>query len=153
MIVTSTWLVRACALSSLIALAACATSTSAIQPRLQGDPAHPAQAVTWVRTELYFGIGAIDDANAAANEKRWRDFLDREVTARFADGLSVYDIYGQWRTQGHSDIERLHSKEVMLLYADTPQHRADIEAIRAAWKKETGDLSVLRVTQPADVSF
>ena len=41
----------------------------------------------------------------------------------------------------------------MILHADTAQHRADIEAIRAAWKKQAGDMSVLRVTQPADVSF
>jgi len=93
------------------------------------------------------------EANAAANEKRWRDFLDREVTPRFPDGLSVFDVYGQWRTQGQNHVERLHSKVIMLLHADAPQQRADLDAIRAAWKKETGDLSVLRVTQPADVSF
>ncbi len=125
---------------------------------LHGDAAHPGAVANWVRTELYFGIGPAgetrgNEANTAAAEKRWQEFLDREITPRFPDGLSVYDIYGQWRTQGHANIERLHSKEVMLLYADTPQHRADIEAIRAAWKKETGDLSVLRVTQPAEVSF
>lgn len=112
---------------------------------------------TGVRTKLYFGIGpVVDKGSDAANvvaEKSWREFLDREITSRFPDGLSVYDIYGQWRTQGHADIERLHSKEVMLLYADTPQHRADIEVIRSAWKQRSGDLSVLRVTQPAEVSF
>jgi hypothetical protein len=124
---------------------------------LTGDAAHPDAASNWVRTELYFGVGLVSDqgeeANFAANEKRWREFLDREVTPRFPDGLSVYDVYGQWRTQGQTKIERLHSKEVMFLHADTAKQRADIEAIRAAWKKETGDLSVLRVTQPADVSF
>jgi hypothetical protein len=134
--------------SAGLLLAACV----APQAALHGDAAHPA-GESWLRTELYFGIGAVDDANAAANDKRWRDFLDREVTPRFPDGLSVYDVYGQWRSQGHDDIERLHSKEVMILHADTAQHRADIDAIRAAWKKETGDQSVLRVTQPADVSF
>jgi hypothetical protein len=41
----------------------------------------------------------------------------------------------------------------MLLYPDTPEHRADIDAIRAAWKQQTGHQSVLRVTQAADVSF
>ena len=140
-------------------LCGCAATTSASRPSstLHGDAAHPDATSNWVRTELYFGIGPVteksgDAANAAA-EKRWREFLDREITPRFPDGLSVYDIYGQWRTQGHADIERLHSKEVMLLYADTPQHRADIEAIRAAWKQASGDLSVLRVTQPAEVSF
>ena len=143
-------------LFSSLLLSACATITP-VSPQtgsvLQGDAAHPQAASNWVRTELYFGIGTVDDANAATHEVHWREFLDHEVTPRFPDGLSVYDVYGQWRTQGHTDIERLHSKEIMLLYADTPQHRADIDAIRAAWKKETGDLSVLRVTQPAEVSF
>src|SRR5579883_2722073 len=141
-------------------LSACATTATqqhSAPSTLAGDAAHPDAASKWVRTELYFGVGVISDhgeeANAAVNEKRWRDFLDREVTPRFPDGLSVYDVYGQWRTQGQEKIERLHSKEVMLLHPDTPKQRADIEAIRAAWKKETGDLSVLRVTQPADVSF
>ena len=149
------WLLSACAPTAPVSR----SSDSA----LHGDPSHPDVASNWVRTELYFGLDPVADsastdkannaATAAANEKRWREFLDREVTSRFPDGLSVYDIYGQWRAQGHADIERLHSKEVMLLYADTPQHRTDIEAIRAAWKKATGDLSVLRVTQPAEVSF
>ena len=33
------------------------------------------------------------------------------------------------------------------------ENRARIDAIRAAWKQMTGDQSVLRVTEPADVSF
>jgi hypothetical protein len=147
-------------LAFALMLSACASAPSdpkVFSSSLSGDQAHPDVTTNWVRTELYFGVGVITDTgadkDAAANEKRWREFLDREVTPRFPDGLSVYDVYGQWRTQGHADIERLHSKEVMLLYADTPVHRADIEAIRAAWKKLSGDLSVLRVTQPADVSF
>jgi hypothetical protein len=141
----------------LSACAATAPPQHSTSSTLAGDTAHPDATKNWVRTELYFGLGVISDqgeeANAAANEKRWREFLDREVTPRFPDGLSVFDIYGQWRTQGQSHIERLHSKVVMLLHADAPKQRADIDAIRAAWKKETGDLSVLRVTQPADVSF
>ncbi len=129
-------------------LAGCVAS----QATLQGGSARPS-GEHWLRTELYFGIGAVDDVNAASGEKRWREFLDREVTPRFPDGLSVYDVYGQWRSKGQREIERLHSKELLILYADSAQHRADIEAIRAAWKRQTGDESVLRVTQPADVSF
>ncbi len=89
-------------------LAACASP----QATLHGDAAHPA-AQRWLRTELYFGVGPVDDADGAANEKRWREFLDREVTPRFPDGLSVFDVYGQWRSQGHSEIERLHSERVV----------------------------------------
>ena len=136
------------AVCSVLLLAACTTP----QTTSRGDAAHPA-GEHWLRTELYFGIGAVNDATTAANERHWRDFLDREVTPRFPDGLSVYDVYGQWRAHEHADIERLHSKELLILHADTAQHRADIEAIRSAWKRETGDQSVLRVMQPADVSF
>ena len=141
----------------LSACAATAPSQHSAPSTLAGDAAHPDVAKNWVRTELYFGLGVISDqgeeSNAAANEKRWREFLDREVTPRFQEGLSVFDVYGQWRTQGQNHVERLHSKVIMLLHADAPKQRADVDAIRAAWKKETGDLSVLRVTQAADVSF
>lgn len=135
-------------------VAACAT-TAPTRPlaTLHGDPAHPAATAGWVRTELYFGVGPADDPASGIDAKRWRDFLDREVSTRFADGLSVYDIYGQWRDKGAAAPERLRSKVILLLYPDTPQHRADVEAIRAAWKTATGDQSVLRVTQPAEVSF
>ena len=136
------------AISGFASLVGCAAPRAA----WRGDPAHAA-GEHWLRTELYFGIGVVDDENAASGEKRWHEFLDREVTPRFPDGLSVYDVYGQWRSKGHDDIERLHSKELMVLYEDSAAHRADIEAIRTAWKKQTGDESVLRVTQPADVSF
>jgi hypothetical protein len=38
-------------------------------------------------------------------------------------------------------------------YAGTAENNAKIEAIRTAWKQRTGDQSVLKVTQPANVSF
>jgi hypothetical protein len=120
---------------------------------LHGDAAHPAQAPHWLRTELYFGIGPVDQPDKGVSDAQWRAFLDREVSTRFPDGLSVFDIYGQWRGQQQRGIERLHSKVIVLLHADAPQPSADIEAIRAAWKTMTGDQSVLRVTQPADVWF
>jgi hypothetical protein len=49
--------------------------------------------------------------------------------------------------------ERLRSKVLIIDYPDTQQNRDKIEAIRAAWKYQTGDQSVLRVTEPAEVSF
>ncbi|MEO7431375.1 MAG: DUF3574 domain-containing protein [Dokdonella sp.] len=122
-------------------------------PTLVGEASHPTEATGWVRTELYFGTGLADDPRSGVSDADWRSFMDSEVTVRFPDGLSVFDIYGQWRGTGQTVPARLRSKVIVLLYADTPAHRADIEAIRSAWKKRTGDQSVLRVTQPADVSF
>lgn len=128
---------------------------------LKGDPAHPAHAQGWVDTRLYFGLGRFEsgaDSGAGHSEARvtedgWLDFLDKEVTPRFPDGLSVIDVYGQWQGKTMSKPERLRSKLLVIDYPDTAENRAKVEAIRTAWKKRTGDQSVLCVTQPAQVSF
>jgi hypothetical protein len=65
----------------------------------------------------------------------------------------VLDVYGQWRGKGQSKPERERSKLLIIDYPDTAENRAKVEAIRAAWKKMTGDESVLQVTSPAEVSF
>ncbi len=122
-------------------------------PTLQGDASHPGQARGWVDTRLYFGQGPAGKPEQGVSEQKWREFLDREVTPRFPSGLSVVDVYGQWLSKGKAEPERLRSKMLILLYADSAENRAGIDAIRAAWKQMTGDESVLRVTEPADVSF
>jgi hypothetical protein len=138
-------------------LAGCAAVPSApvaaAAPTLRGDAAHPARAVNWVDTKLYFGLGRIDQPQQGVSETAWRDFLDAEVTPRFPDGLSVVDVYGQWQGRQQRTPERLRSKLLLIDYPDTPDNRAKVEAIRSAWKQRTGDQSVLRITQPADVSF
>jgi hypothetical protein len=137
-----------------VLLAACATTPApSASATLQGDAAHPGQTQGWVDTRLYFGLGQADQPGQGISESAWRDFLDKEVTPRFPDGLSVLDVYGQWQGKQETAPERLHSKLLVIDYPDTPENRSKIEAIRAAWKKRTGDQSVLRVTQPADVSF
>ena len=78
-------------------------------------------------------------------------YLDQQPFAQH--GLSVLDVYGQWQGKTQTSPERLRSKLLMIDYPDTQLNRDKIDAIRAAWKKLTGDQSVLRVTQPADVSF
>lgn len=134
--------------------AGCATSPQhgPSTATLSGDASHPDATQGWVRTELYFGLG-LADGRDGVDEAAWRAFLDKEVTPRFPSGLTVVDAYGQWQGVTQTKPERLRSKIVVLLYADTPTQRESIDAIRSAWKARTGDQSVLRVTQPADVSF
>ena len=119
---------------------------------LNGDAKRPA-AARWIRTELYFGTGLVDSPRAALSEEDWRAFLDREVTPRFPDGFTVLDAYGQWLDRSTNSIEHLRSKVVVILHEDTPKRRADIDAIRAAWKTSTHAQSVLLASQAADVSF
>jgi hypothetical protein len=127
--------------------------TSASHATLQGDPAHPAHGTRWLDTKLYFGLGPADDLAKGITEAEWRRFLDTEVTPRFPSGLSVVDVYGQWQSRSRPTLERIRSKMLLIDYPDTPANAARIEAIRTAWKRRTGDESVLRVTTPADVSF
>lgn len=131
----------------------CAATAPVTSSTLQGDAAHPSQTQGWVETRLYFGLGPAAAAASGVSEQGWRAFLDAEVTPRFPDGLSVVDVYGQWQGKGQSAPERLRSKLLVIDYADTAANRDKVEAIRTAWKKRTGDQSVLRVTQPAEVSF
>lgn len=122
-------------------------------PTLKGDAAHPAHAQHWVDTRLYFGLGPANAPDQGVSETAWREFLDQEATPRFPAGLSVIDVYGQWQGKQENKPERIRSKVLIIDYPATAANTARIEAIRAAWKQKTGDQSVMKVTQPADVSF
>ncbi|MFJ2709611.1 DUF3574 domain-containing protein [Pseudomonas sp. NPDC087346] len=142
-----------------VAIAGCASppaasvhTTNPASSTLQGDATRPAQA-QWIRTELYFSVGSVDGREGAVSPARWREFLDKEVTPRFPDGFTAFDAYGQWRDHGATEPERLSTKVIVILHENSPKHSSDIEAIRLAYKRITGDLSVLRLSQPAEVSF
>lgn len=139
----------------VVLLAGCAATgaqRTVATAALEGDAARPAQASDWQRSELYFGVGG-EDGSDVIDETRWRAFLDAQVTTRFPDGLTVFDAYGQWLFRGDPAPNRLRTKVLVILHENTPQRRADIEAIRLAWKQATGHQSVLWVAQPAEVSF
>lgn len=135
-------------------LAGCATAPAprAVTASLEGDAARPAQSSAWIRSELYFGVGG-EDGSDVIDEVRWRAFLDASVTPRFPDGLTVFDAYGQWLFRGDPEPNRLRTKVLVILHENTAARRADIEAIRLAWKEATKHQSVLWVQQPAEVSF
>ncbi len=134
-------------------------------PTLANDPAHPGATTGWVETQLFFGLGLLEPSKFAETthsstasrkpitEAQWLAFLDSEVTPRFPAGLSVEDIYGQWQGSQQPQPIRIRSKILIILYPNTAENQAGIEAIRTAWKRLTRDQSVLKVTFPADVSF
>jgi len=153
-------------LAAVLAFSGCATTTPT--PRtpasatptatLQGDAARPDAATNWVRSELYFGVGEESGTSDrqqtdAISEAQWREFLDKQVTPRFPDGLTVFDAYGQWLFRGAKEPNRLRTKVLVVLHENTPQRRADIEAIRLAWKQATRHQSVLWSQQAVEVSF
>lgn len=100
--------------------------------------------------DLYFGrnIGGsfgVDDAE-------WQAFVDREITPRFPDGLSITDVSGQWRGPS-GEIVREPSKAVMVILSGEPDERAKLDAIRAAYVEAFDQDAVMLIQRSACVGF
>jgi hypothetical protein len=104
----------------------------------------------FVRTELFFGSAKPDGAEVT--EEEWRQFLDREITPRFPDGLTVLTGAGQFRNAA-GVIVRETSRLLILLYPLSSQRNSHekIEQIREAYQRAFQQQSVLRVDQPLPV--
>lgn len=110
----------------------------------------PADAETWSRTELYFGLSRPDGPVIAAAE--FQGFVDGEVTPRFPDGLTLFTGAGQWRG-GDGEIVKEDSRVLVLLHPDTPDVNQKLDEIRGAYKAQFEQESVLRVDGESCVSF
>ena len=104
----------------------------------------------WVRTELYFGA---DDQNGAlvVNDTAWQSFVDTVVTPRFPQGLTVLSGNGQW--QGSGRLVHEPSRVLILLHPPSPRADVAIDEIRAIYRQRFSQESVLKVSEPANVSF
>jgi hypothetical protein len=122
-------------LAALLALGAC--TPAAVQTAKPASacaaPLKPA-----VEIDLYFG---------EVSPTEWRAFLDEEVTPRFPDGLSVIDIYGQYRNR-QGAIGRERSKLLVIVVFDAPAHASRVEAIVDSYRQRYKQESVLRVERP-----
>jgi len=114
------------------------------QPAI-ADPACTAPAEKMARVELFF-------ATASVTPRSFASFLAREVTPRFPDGLSLFQVYGQWRDAARH-IHREPSRLLLIYYRSDAATNDKIEAIRAAYKKRFHQQSVLRADDSACVSF
>jgi hypothetical protein len=100
--------------------------------------------------QLFFGrsmgdAGEVSDAD-------WRAFVDAEVSPRFPDGLSISDVYGQWKSPA-GDFVRENSKALFIVLAGKPGERRRLDLIRDAYKRRFHQQSVLLVEQTACVAF
>jgi hypothetical protein len=87
-----------------------------------------------------------------ASEARWQQFLAREVTRRFPDGLTVYETTGQWRDPARNVIVRERSRLLRIIAPpDTAPDR--IAALADAYKKQFRQKSVGVVTHDVCASF
>jgi hypothetical protein len=108
----------------------------------------------YFRTELYFGTDKPDGGKVTAED--WDKFLETEVTARFPDGFTVLDGYGQYKDES-GKIVREASKVLVLFYPKKMRETVNpkIEELRTNYKKQFKQESVLRLdfTKSVEVSF
>lgn len=89
----------------------------------------PQEPRAWVESKLYSGLRPADRHNLGITEADWRTFLNATVTPRLSSGLSVVGVCGQWQGKGQMQAERLRSKMLIFVHADSAENGAKIEAI------------------------
>src|SRR5262249_54125013 len=95
--------------------------------------------------ELMLGRGT-------ASAARWAQFLAREVTPRFPDGLTIYETAGQWRDPATKAIAREKSRVLRIIVpADTAPEK--VAEVAEAYKVQFRQKSVGIVTREVCASF
>jgi len=87
------------------------------------------------------------------SEADWARFMDREITPRFPDGLSVVDAQGQWRDRKRNVIVHEPSKLVTIVLPGDAADDERLQQIIEAYKKWFRQQSVGLIVRPACVSF
>jgi hypothetical protein len=110
-------------------------------PRRAMAGRHGTQA--FARTELFFGTAKPD---GAVTDAQFRAFVDREVTPRFPDGLTLRKADGQFMGPDGVTIKE-DAYVLILLYpiSSQKQHNESIETIRRLYMSQYEQESVLRV--------
>lgn len=103
-----------------------------------------------MRTELVFGMSR--SSGAAITEAEFQEFIDARVTARFPDGLTVMNGNGQFKTANGTIIQE-KAKLLVLLYPFSAKSSRLVEEIRADYKGQFQQESVLRIDMEMCASF
>ena len=101
--------------------------------------------------ELLFGRNIGD--RLGVSEAQWARFVDREISPRFPDGLTVLDAKGEWRDSVRKTIVHEPSKVVEIVLAGKPDDVTALNQIAQAYKSRFRQQSVGIVVRAACVSF
>jgi hypothetical protein len=106
----------------------------------------------FARTELFLGSSKTDGTEVTDSE--FQGFVDREITPRFPDGLTVLAGKGQFKNS-RQVIVRESSRLLILLYplGKGNDSNRKIEEIREGYKKTFQQESVLRTDDLSCASF
>ena len=102
------------------------------------------------KVELYFGMAR--NGRPPVSDREWAHFVDAQIGPRFPDGFTVLKGQGRWRTSRGAIVKET-SRVVVVWYRPAPTVEARIEAIRAVYRKQFSQESVLRADSSGCVSF
>jgi hypothetical protein len=112
------------------------------------DDVKQPSSLPFARTELFFGTNR-PDGQPPVSDEEFREFLDREITPRFPDGLTLVSAFGQFRNASGTIVQERSLLLVLLYPAETQKASSrKIERIRTAYKRQFQQESVLRVDDP-----
>jgi hypothetical protein len=92
-------------------------------------------------------------ARIGVGESQWGRFVDRVITPRFPDGLTVSNATGQWRDRKSGKIMREPSKIVQIVLPGQAEDLARLDEIAEAYKRRFRQQSVGVIVRPGCVSF
>jgi hypothetical protein len=101
--------------------------------------------------ELIFGRSIA--RGVEVTDDQWVVFVDREITPRFPDGLTVFEAAGQWRDKASNRITREPSKIVLIVLPGNAEDITRLNEVVEAYKRIFGQQSVGMIVRPACVSF
>jgi transcription termination factor NusB len=99
-----------------------------------------------IQEDLYFGRNIA--GGGEVSKAQFQSFIDAEITPRFPDGLTTYDVDGQFLDSAGNLIKE-PSQVVSLIFDDTVENEAAIDQIIAAYKQKFQQESVLEVVNEA----
>ena len=111
----------------------------------------PVEGQTMSKVELYFGLDIPGGGRVKPLE--WQGFVDDVITPQFPDGLTIDKISGQWRDATTEETIQENSRVVMILYKASENSEQAIEDIRATYKSQFQQDSVMRLDEINCVSF
>jgi hypothetical protein len=132
------------------AAAAAAVGASLLCSACALSPAAPQAADAWQRCELFFGLSIPGGGQVSAEQ--WQAFVDREITPRFPQGLTVLQAQGQWRN-AQGGIDREASRVLVLLLPAEAARGPLMDELRSRYREQFRQEAVGRACTAADVRF
>jgi hypothetical protein len=102
------------------------------------------------KVELYFGTARNGRRPVSNND--WAHFVETQIGPRFPRGFTVLKGQGRWRTSRGAIVKET-SYVVIVWYRPAPSVEAGIEAVRAAYRRQFSQESVMRADSSGCVSF